>query len=117
VALVLLTTPRRTLRALSTRRKIDNAFNGAYATTDKPFKYRTSTPLVATAQLYNNSTSLTQLNFWRYGVGMAIVDGALVYFFCYYSIAAKGQNSVDDLYSLGKLAYVALLGVVTLEVS
>ena len=67
-------------------------------------------------QVYNNQKSLTTRVFWKSGVGMAALDAAIAFFIPYYSIVASGQNSITDVYSVGKVVFVALLGAVTLEI-
>ena len=67
-------------------------------------------------QVYNNQKSLTTRVFWKSGVGMALLDAAVAFFIPYYSIVASGQNSITDVYSVGKVVFVALLGAVTLEI-
>ena len=47
---------------------------------------------------------------------LAIVDAAICFFFTYYSINTRGNHSASDVYSVGKGAFIALLGTVTLEV-
>ena len=68
------------------------------------------------AQSYNEKGSLTTSTFWRNGVLLAIVDAAICFFFTYYSINTHGIESATDVYSVGKGAFIALLGTVTLEV-
>ena len=70
-------------------------------------------------QLYDKRTShsLTTLSFWKTGVLLGVVHGAVCYFIPYYSLATSGVHNVTDVYSLGKIAFVALLGTVTLEVA
>ena len=67
-------------------------------------------------QVYNNQKSLTTRVFWKSGVGMALLDAAIAFFIPYYTIVASGQNSITDVYSVGKTVFVALLGAVTLEI-
>ena len=67
-------------------------------------------------QSYNEKGSLTTATFWRNGVLLAIVDAAVCFFFTYYSITTRNIHSVTDVYSVGKAAFIALLGAVTLEV-
>lgn len=47
---------------------------------------------------------------------MAALDAAIAFFIPYYTIVASGQNSITDVYSVGKVVFVALLGAVTLEI-
>lgn len=47
---------------------------------------------------------------------MALLDAAIAFFIPYYTIVASGQNSITDVYSVGKTVFVALLGAVTLEI-
>lgn len=47
---------------------------------------------------------------------MALLDAAIAFFIPYYTIVAAGQNSITDVYSVGKTVFIALLGAVTLEI-
>ena len=47
---------------------------------------------------------------------LAIIDAAVCFFFTYYSVTTRNIRSVTDVYSVGKAAFIALLGTVTLEV-
>lgn len=67
-------------------------------------------------QSYNEKGSLTTGTFWRNGVLLAIIDAAVCFFFTYYSVTTRNIRSVTDVYSVGKAAFIALLGTVTLEV-
>ncbi|GAB4813242.1 hypothetical protein N2152v2_000288 [Parachlorella kessleri] len=69
-------------------------------------------------QLYDKRHlgSLTTASFWKTGVLLAAAHGAACFFFAYYSIAPSDNRSITDVYSLGKIAFVGLLGTVTLEV-
>ncbi|EFN58106.1 hypothetical protein CHLNCDRAFT_20630, partial [Chlorella variabilis] len=84
---------------------------------DRPVKNLKA--LVRYPQLYNkrHSRSLTTLTFWKTGVLMGMVHGAVCFFIPYYSLATSGRHNITDVYSLGKVAFVALLGAVTLEVA
>ncbi|KDD73748.1 hypothetical protein H632_c1873p0, partial [Helicosporidium sp. ATCC 50920] len=70
-------------------------------------------------QLYDKRTSqsLTTLSFWKTGVLVAIFDGAVCFFVPYFAVATSGDHNITDVYSIGKIAFVALLGTVTLEVA
>jgi magnesium-transporting ATPase (P-type) len=61
--------------------------------------------------------SLTTAAFWRSGVLLGIIHGAVVFFVPYYAIATSGENNITDVYSIGRVSFVALLGAVTLEVA
>ncbi len=67
-------------------------------------------------QVYNNQKSLTTRVFWKSGVGMALLDAAIAFFIPYYSIVEAGQNSITDVYSVGKVVFICLLSAVTLEI-
>lgn len=84
---------------------------------DRPVKNLKA--LVRYPQMYNKrgSHSLTTLTFWKTGVLMGAVHGAVCFFIPYYSLATSGRSNITDVYSLGKVAFVALLGTVTLEVA
>ena len=47
---------------------------------------------------------------------MAIVDAAICFFIPYYATRTNGQHSANDVFSVGKTVFTALLGSVTLEV-
>jgi phospholipid-transporting ATPase len=67
-------------------------------------------------QTYNQAGTLTTAIFWKTGVFMAVVDAALCFFVCYYTMNSPGSFETDDVYSVGKTTYIAILGAVTLEV-
>jgi magnesium-transporting ATPase (P-type) len=48
---------------------------------------------------------------------LGVAHGAVCFFIPYYSLATSGTHNITDVYSLGKVAFVALLGAVTLEVA
>ncbi|KAL3132559.1 hypothetical protein ABBQ32_009098 [Trebouxia sp. C0010 RCD-2024] len=85
-----------------------------FAVLDRPVIHFSS--LIQYPQVYNNQKSLTTRVFWKSGVGMALLDAAIAFFIPYYSIVSSGQNSITDVYSVGKVVFVALLGAVTLEI-
>ncbi len=64
--------------------------------------------------MYNRSgmSSLSSAVFWRYAVLTAIVSGAACLFIPYYAIVIADQNSVNDLYSVGKIVIVVVVLVV-----
>lgn len=70
-------------------------------------------------QLYDKrrSHSLTTASFWKSGVLQGIIHGAVCFFIPYYSITTSGVHNITDVYSLGRVTFVALLGTVTLEVA
>ena len=70
-------------------------------------------------QLYDKrgSRSLTTASFWKSGVLQGIMHGAVAFFIPYYSITTSGSSNITDVYSIGRVAFVALLGSVTLEVA
>ena len=70
-------------------------------------------------QLYDKrqTTSLTTASFWKTGVLMGAVHGAVCFFIPYYSLATSGSHNITDVYSLGKITFVAMLGTVSLEVA
>lgn len=47
---------------------------------------------------------------------MALLDAAIAFFIPYYSIVEAGQNSITDVYSVGKVVFICLLSAVTLEI-
>lgn len=68
------------------------------------------------AQTYNPRSSLTTLTFWKNGVLMAAVDAAICFFIPFYATRTNGQRTMNDVFSVGKTVFTALLGTVTLEV-
>jgi len=70
-------------------------------------------------QLYDkrDSRSLTTASFWKSGVLQGIWHGAVSFFIPYYSITTSGTHNITDVYALGRVTFVALLGTVTLEVA
>lgn len=68
------------------------------------------------AQVYNPRSSLTTVTFWKNGVLMAIVDSAICFFIPFYATRPNGRRSANDVFSVGKTVFTALLGSVTLEV-
>jgi magnesium-transporting ATPase (P-type) len=70
-------------------------------------------------QLYDkrDSRSLTTASFWKSGVLQGILHGAVSFFIPYYSIATSGTYNITDVYALGRVTFVALLGTVTMEVA
>ena len=62
--------------------------------------------------MYNSGTSMSSLIFWRYSVLTAALGGAACFFLPYYSVVASSRNSVDDLYSLGKIVFIIVVAVV-----
>lgn len=84
---------------------------------DRPVKNLRA--LIRYPQLYDKraSRSLTTMSFWKTGVLLGAVHGAVCFFIPYYAQATSGVHNVTDVYSLGKITFVALLGAVTLEVA
>ncbi len=70
---------------------------------------------VACPQMYGRSGSLSNWVFWRYAVLTAIVGGAASFFIPYYAIVTSGQNSVADLYSVGKIVMIIIVAVVRMS--
>lgn len=70
-------------------------------------------------QLYDkrDSRSLTTSSFWKSGVLQGILHGAVSFFVPYYSITTSGTSNITDVYSIGRVTFVALLGSVTMEVA
>ena len=62
--------------------------------------------------MYNHSGALSNWVFWRYAVLTAIIGGAVSFFIPYYSIVISNQNSVSDLYSVGKIVFIVIVAVV-----
>lgn len=88
-----------------------------FAVLDRPVKNLDA--FVRYPQLYDkrHSRSLTTVSFWKTGVGLGLVHGAICFFVPYYSIATSGAHNITDVWSLGKVAFVALLGVVNMEMA
>ena len=55
---------------------------------------------------------MTSRVFWRYSVLTAAVGGAVSFFLPYYAITSSGQNSVADIYSIGKIVFIIIVAVV-----
>ena len=70
-------------------------------------------------QLYDkrNSHSLSTISFWKSGVLQGILHGAVCFFIPYYIITTSGNHNITDVYSIGRVTFMALLGCVTLEVA
>ena len=66
-------------------------------------------------KIYNRSNCLTTGIFWKTQI-KAFWDGAICFFIPYYAAFFSGADSVDGLYAMGRIAYIALQFVVTLEV-
>ena len=64
------------------------------------------------AQMYFEGKSMTSRVFWRYSVLTAAVGGAVSFFLPYYAITSSGQNSVADIYSIGKIVFIIIVAVV-----
>ena len=101
----------------------------AFAVADRPV--RGLDTLVRYPQTYHPRGSLTTRAFWKNGVLMATLDAAICFFVPYYARVAGGVAAsapaargaaghaaagVVDVYALGKTAFIAILGVVSLEV-
>ena len=72
--------------------------------------------VLASVQTYNPRSSLTTLTFWKNGVLMAAVDAAICFFIPFYATRTNGRLTMNDVFSVGKTVFTALLGSVTLEV-
>jgi phospholipid-transporting ATPase len=70
-------------------------------------------------QLYDkrDSRSLTTASFWKSGVLQGVFHGAVAFFIPYYCITTSGEHNITDVYSIGRVTFVALLGTVTMEVA
>jgi magnesium-transporting ATPase (P-type) len=66
-------------------------------------------------KVYNTSKSLNVFTFWKAQI-KAFVDAAICYYIPYYAAFASGHTSLDGLFAVGRISYIALQGVVTLEV-
>jgi len=66
-------------------------------------------------KIYNTSNSLTVITFWKAQI-KAFVDAAICYYIPYYAAFTSGGNNLDGLFAVGRISYIALQGVVTLEV-
>lgn len=61
-------------------------------------------------QTYNPRSSLTTATFWKNGVLMATIDAAICFFIPYYATVLNGGHMANDVFSIGKTTFVALLG-------
>ena len=66
-------------------------------------------------KIYNTSRTLHTGIFWKAQI-KAFVDAAICFFIPYYATFYSGSDSIDGLYAVGRISYVALQAVVTLEV-
>ena len=71
--------------------------------------------LAKNPRIYNTSTCLTVVTFWK-GQIKAFVDAAICYYIPYNAAFTSGYRSLDGLWAVGRISYIALQGVVTLEV-
>ncbi|KAK9806980.1 hypothetical protein WJX72_009386 [[Myrmecia] bisecta] len=88
---------------------------GAFALLDRPVRHMAT--LVKYPKLYNKTASLTARSFWKTAVLTAIAHGAVCFFIPYFSASASGRNSTDDLFSVGKTTFIAIIGVVSAELA
>ncbi|CAD7701700.1 unnamed protein product [Ostreobium quekettii] len=73
--------------------------------------------LVRFPQLYNTAHSLSTRVFWRTGILDGMIVAAMCFFIPFYAAVPAGRDSTHGLWAVGKTAFVALLGAVTLEIS
>lgn len=88
-----------------------------FAVLDRPV--RDLSTYVYYPQLYDKrrSAALTFASFWKMGVLAAAAHGAVCFFIPYYAVVPGGKRNIDDIYSVGKIVFVAMLGTVTLEMA
>jgi len=65
-------------------------------------------------KIYNTSRSLNTGIFWKAQM-KAFVDAAICFFLPYYATFYSGSDSIDGLYAVGRISYLALQCVVTIE--
>ena len=83
------------------------------ASVDKPTGIST---LLSYPQLYNTSRALSSWNFWKAALLKSALTSALSFFVPYFSASSNGQLGTDGIFSLGKTVYIALLGIVGIEI-
>jgi magnesium-transporting ATPase (P-type) len=87
---------------------------GVLAVTDRPVRHLAT--LTAHPRAYNARPSLTAKAFWRTAVLAGAVQGAVIFFIPYLSMRTSGAGpALDDVWTLGKTLFIAVIGVVTLE--
>mmetsp|Transcript_7573 Transcript_7573/g.22355 ORF Transcript_7573/g.22355 Transcript_7573/m.22355 type:complete len:1298 (+) Transcript_7573:304-4197(+) len=86
---------------------------GFFAVLDRPFRHLHT--YVRFPKMYNVNNPLSVRTFWKTGVLMGIAHSAAVFFIIYYSSVASDRDSTNDLYSVGKVMFVALIGIVSAE--
>lgn len=84
------------------------------ALTGRPTRHART--LLAFPQVYNHGNSLTGWSFWK-SFAEGLFDGAACFLIAYFSATVHGRNSTNVVFGVGKAAFMALLGGVTLEVA
>ena len=88
---------------------------GMFAGLDRPVR-RLST-LEAHPAAYNARPALTAASFWRTSIGTGAAHGAVAFAVPYAGIRVRGRRpSHDDVWSLGKTMFIAIIGVVSAEI-
>lgn len=85
-----------------------------FALVDRPLSDES---LIRFPQLYNRSQSLSTKVFWKSGILDGLLDATICFFIPVFAATPAGRDSTHGLWSVGKTAYVALLGAVTLEMA
>ena len=89
---------------------------GMFAGLDRPVR-RLAT-LEAHPRAYNARPALTAAAFWRTAVLTGALHGATVFFVPYLSMRGMGgRPALDDVWTLGKTMFIAMIGVVSLEIA
>ena len=89
---------------------------GMFAGLDRPVR-RLAT-LEAHPRAYNARPALTAAACWRTAVLTGALHGATVFFVPYLSMRGMGgRPALDDVWTLGKTMFIAMIGVVSLEIA
>jgi len=83
------------------------------ATVDKPAEMDS---LMAHPQTYNRSRALSSWNFWKAALVKSTLSSALSFFVPYLSSTVKGKHGTQGVYSLGATIFIALLGIIGIEI-
>ncbi|QDZ20134.1 phospholipid-translocating P-type ATPase [Chloropicon primus] len=83
------------------------------ATVDKPAEMKS---LMDHPQTYNNSRALSTWNFWKAALLKSTMTSALAFFVPYFSTSISGVYGAEDIYSLGTTIFIALLGIIGIEI-
>lgn len=83
------------------------------AAVDKPAGMGT---LLKYPQTYNTSRAMSNWNFWKAALLKSILTSSLSFFVPYFSSSTNGRFGTEDIHSLGTCMYIALLGIIGIEI-